>query len=121
MRGAALQALRHAFDLDRSAIGNQVAGKGSGKSVDDGRAGDSAAKSDAGESAGFGVYSAEGISGGSGSLRGLVEGRVELSEQERVSGRIARGSGGAVYAGEWGDFCADTDCVFAGDSGGGFV
>ena len=51
----------------------------------------------------------------------VCEGRIEFPQQERVSGRIARRGGGAIYPGKWRDFCADTDCVFAGDSGGGVV
>src|ERR1700676_566465 len=121
MRGAALQTLRYPFDLDRGPVGNQNAGKGSGASFNCGRTRNSAAKPDAGEGAGFGLYTEARISGGSGGLRGFVKGWVEFSKPERVSGGIARRGSGAVYARERSDFCADTDCVFASHSSGRFV
>ena len=121
MRGPALQALRHTFDLDLGAVGNQDARKGRGASFDRGRARNSAAESDAREGARLGVHTQTRISGGSGGLRRLIKGRVEFSQPERVSAGITGRGGGAVYARKRGDLCADTDCVFAADSSGGFV
>src|SRR5216683_5338527 len=118
MRGAALHALRRAFDLDRSAVGHE-ARRVYTQARSHGRTRESASQEEPCEGACAGLHSPPGISGRSGGVRGPVQGWAELSQPESISGRHARGSGGAVYAGGGRDLCADSHCVFASAAGRG--
>src|ERR1700676_3723981 len=120
MRGAALQALRHAIDLDRSAVRMEDRGNSGGARAG-GRAHDAAEESAAGESASAGVHTAAGISGRDCGVRGFVEGRDQLPEPKPVCGGEPGGDCGAVHAGERGDIRADPDRFLAADCGGGIV
>src|SRR6266851_10507980 len=116
MRGAVVHALRCAIDLDRSPVDYEAGGSAEARS---GRASESASQEESREGARAGLHTAAGISGRSGGVRGPVEGRAEFSQPESVSGRHARGSGGAVHARGGRELCADSHRVFAGVTGGG--
>src|SRR6266852_9012448 len=118
MRGTAVYALRRAIDLDRSAVVGEARG-GYAETRSDGRTRESASQEKSCKGACAGLHTAAGISGRSGGVRGLVEGRAEFSQPESVSGRHASGSCGAVHARSGRDFCTDSHCVFASAAGGG--
>src|SRR5690348_3474260 len=82
MRGATLQTLRHAINLDRGAIGNEVAGEGRRPSGAGGRKSHPEAEPDTGESTSARVHPAARISGRGRCVRGLVQGRIEFSQPE---------------------------------------
>jgi len=69
----------------------------------------------------FGLHRSVGFTEEVAVCEDLSKGGISFKEQERIRGRDATGSGGAVSPGGGSDFCADTDCIFAADCFGGVV
>src|ERR1700730_3834365 len=118
MRGTAVHALRRAIDLDRGAV-DYEAGRGGSETGAGRRASESASQKESREGARAGLHTAAGISGRGGGVRGLVQRWAKFSQPEPVSGRYARGGGGAVYARSRRDLCSYSHCIFPGAAGGG--